>query len=50
MHHCDVTEDAEAGEEEDAAIEVVVEAEANETTHYLPQGPVSGNVKLDQHR
>lgn len=46
-----VTEDAEAGEEEDAAVQVEIETEADELTHEMPKDPVfAAGIVVDQER
>lgn len=47
----DVAEDAEAGEEEDATVQVEMEAEADELAHELPKDPVfATGVVVNQER
>ena len=44
-----VAEDAEAGEEEDAAVQVEVEAKADELAHEVPEDPVvSAGIVMNQ--
>lgn len=46
-----VTEDAEAGEEEDAAVQVEMETEADELAHEIPKDPVfTAGIVVNQER
>lgn len=51
MNDHNVTEEAKAGEEEDAAVKVEMEAKSDELAHEIPEDPVfTARVIMDEER